>query len=562
MINELRIANLGVIDEASLELDPGLTVVTGETGAGKTMIVTGLGLLLGQRADPGAIRKGATRARVEGVFTGLPEPVLGQVGELGGDVDGDPAELIITRQVAASRSRSFVGGAGVPLSACAEVAEHLITIHGQSEQVRLGQTDRQREILDRFAGAALTKVLGTYARDYRARREAAAELRELTEQAQQRAREIDLLQFGLAEIEKIDPQPGEDVELAAEANRLQASDELRSDAEAALAALAGSEDDIDAAAAMTGVSLARKALHSAAEADPAAKGLAERADEVSFLLGDLSTEVASYLADVQADPSRLEAIAARRADLQGLTRKYGDTVDEVLAWAGESAARLTGLNSSDDRIVTLQGKLTTLDAAIADGAGKLTKLRKKAATTLAKQVRIELKALAMPHARLEFEIAGLDEPGPHGADQITLQFTANPGSELRPLAKAASGGELSRIRLALEVVLAADGDTATYVFDEVDAGVGGKVAVEIGRRLARLAEHSQVIVVTHLAQVAAFADRHHVVVKASDGQVTTSGVREVDDDERASELARMMAGLEATESAMEHARELLATARG
>jgi DNA repair protein RecN (Recombination protein N) len=555
MISELRITDLGVIESATLELAPGFTAVTGETGAGKTMIVTSLGLLLGGRADPGAIRLGAERARVEGVFTDLPAGLGERVGEAGGEVEQDA--LLIARQVSPSRSRCFLGGAGVPASLAADITTDLLVIHGQSEQIRLAAPERQREILDRYAGSALASESAAYRRDWVERNRARAELTELRDHARERAREIDLLQFGLAEIEQADPQPGEDVALAQEADRLQSVDDLRLAAHTALVALAGDEDALDSVSALSAAATAHRSLEAGAGADPGLASLAERAAEVRVLTADLAQEVASYLADLESDPQRLEWIAERRATLQHLTRKYGETVDEVLTWARTSAGRLGELTSSDDRITELTERVEQLDAALAARAATITEQRRRAAAALAAAVQAELTALAMPHARLEFALEPLAEPGPHGAEQVVLQFSANPGSAPRPLAKAASGGELSRIRLGLEVVLAEGSDTGTYVFDEVDSGVGGAVAIEIGRRLAQLAAYAQVIVVTHLAQVAAFADRHLVVRKSSDGQVTTSGVHQVTDIERAAELARMMAGMSDSETALAHARELL-----
>ncbi|GAB3624805.1 DNA repair protein RecN [Mariniluteicoccus endophyticus] len=558
MITELRIANLGVIDSATLEPSPGLTALTGETGAGKTMVVTSLGLLLGERSDSGVVRRGADRARVEGTFAAVPAAVSYRVAEAGGEVDD--GELIVARVVGGGRSRSVVGGAGVPVSLAGEIAERLITIHGQSEQVRLARPERQREILDRYAGEALAALMTPYAEAYAERTRLRAELDDLRTHARERAREADVLRFGLEEIEKVDPKPGEDAELAAEAQRLQAVDDLRLAAHRASAALSGDEDDLDAPSTLALASEAGKALDQAAATDETVRPLADRAREVSVLASELAGDVAAYLADLEADPARLEWIAERRAALQGLTRKYGEDVDAVLAWAADAAQRLGGLDGDDARIVEIETRLAELDTTVADLAGRIHEVRGAAADRLATSVQVELAALAMPHARLGFALTPLPEPGPHGGDQVVLQFTANPGSEPRPLARAASGGELSRIRLALEVVLADEDPAQTLVFDEVDAGVGGAVAVEIGRRLARLSKTSQVVVVTHLAQVAAFADTHLVVQKSSDGQVTTSGVRRVDGPEREAELARMMAGLSASDTATAHARELLAEA--
>jgi DNA repair protein RecN (Recombination protein N) len=554
MITELRIADLGVIKDATIGLDPGLTVVTGETGAGKTMIVSGLGLLLGGRADPRAVRRGSERARVEGRFRIDNPELLQRVAEAGGEMDDDD-ELILGRHVtAAGRSRAFLGGAQVPAGVCAELTAELVTIYGQAEQERLTVADRQRQLLDRFAGTAVLEPLARYTALWSEDRAARTDLAELRAEAQSRAREIDLLTFGLEEIERIGPGAGEDVTLAAEAARLQSADDLRESAQAAVHALAGPDDEAGGALAM--LYTARKAFEPAVSGDPAATQLGERLAEASYQLTDLTADLARYLDGLDSEPGRLEQIAGRRAQLSTLTRKYGSTCDEVLQWAANSAVRLTQLEQSDERIDTLTERLEELWTELTALAAQIGLARQEAAARFSELVGVELAALAMPHAQLSFEVNSADH-GPWGADRVDLVFAANPGSELRSLGRVASGGELSRVRLALEVVLAADREAVTLVFDEIDAGVGGKVAVEVGRRLARLSLHTQVVVVTHLAQVAAFADRHYVVVKADDGQVTTSGVVLVADEDRAVELARMMAGLETTESAVAHASELV-----
>jgi len=553
MITELRITDLGVINDATISLHQGLTAVTGETGAGKTMIVTGLSLLLGGRADPRSVRRGSERARVEGRFKIENAELLQQVSETGGELD--EGELIVARHVTAvGRSRAYLGGAQVPASVCAELTMRLVKIHGQSEQERLTEADRQRQLLDRFAGAAVLDPLARYSAVWSEQRSGQAELAQLRADAQSRAREIDLLQFGLTEIERIGPAPGEDIALAAEAVRLQSADDLRDSAQAAVHALAGPEDEAGGALAM--LYAARKSFESAVSSDPAAAQLGDRLAAASYQLTDLTADLARYLDDLESQPGRLEEIAARRAELNTLTRKYGTTCDEVLRWAADSAVRLTQLEQSDERITVLDTRLGELQTQLISLAAQISAGRREAAARFTELVRDELAALAMPHARLSFEVMSA-ELGPWGADRVDLMFAANPGSEPRSLGRIASGGELSRVRLALEVVLAAHDEAVTLVFDEVDAGVGGKVAVEVGRRLARLSQHSQVIVVTHLAQVAAFADRHYVVVKSDDGQVTTSGVAPVADADRAVELARMMAGLETTESALAHAGELV-----
>ena len=554
MLTGLRLTAFGVVDEAELELGPGLTALTGETGAGKTMIVSGLGHLLGSRGDAGIVRRGADKALVEGRWE-VPDDVAGRVRDLGGVVED--GELITLRQVSAQgRSRAVVGGAGVPISALAEVIGEVATIHGQSGQIRLASPDRQRELLDAHAKPA---DLERYRANFAARRAAATELATLEQESMARAREADMLRFGLDEIAAVEPHPGEDDALAAEQSKLMDLDELRSLAASAHEALSGSETDFDAPSAVGLSGEARKALASLAERDADAAALANRAVELTMLAGDLAADVAGYVADLVADPLRLEAVGQRRAALAGLTRKYGATVDEVLQWAEASAARLGELVGSDERIDELRAQLGALDAQLAADAAAISQARHTAADDLAAQVKGELAALAMPHAELRFDVTDA-ALGPHGADRIELLFTANPGSEPAPLAKVASGGELSRVRLALEVVLADAGAHHTYVFDEVDAGVGGAVGLEIGRRLQRLATHSQVIVVTHLAQVAAFADAHFVVAKESDGQVTTSGVRLLADDQRAAELARMMGGASSSAKGIEHAEELLGKA--
>ncbi|MCA0296812.1 MAG: DNA repair protein RecN [Actinobacteria bacterium] len=557
MLVELRIADLGVIGDAMIEPGPGFTAVTGETGAGKTMIVTGLALLAGAKADPRLVRNGASRALVEGrwrVAGDQAEPLA----ELGAEVEDD--EVLVSRHLGANRSRMAIGGAQVPLSTGAGLVGEWVTVHGQSEQLRLGTPERQLEVLDRYAGDALVAELGPYRADWAARRAAASELAELTTQSQARARELDLLRFGLDEIAKVDPQPGEDQALAAETVRLQAVDDLRQAAQAALVALAGDEDSYDAVDALSLAGAARKALAPAVEKDAGLAPIAEELAGAVAGLADVASSLASYASGLDADPLRLEWIAGRRAELAHLTRKYGDTIDEVLAWAADAVTRVTRLDAGEDRIGELGGLIEGLDARLGATATRITALRSAAATELAGLVAHELKALAMPKARLSFELTQ-SELGPSGADQVNLLFSANPGSTPGPLGRVASGGELSRVRLALEVVLATEVSGQTFVFDEVDAGIGGAVALEIGRRLALLARRCQVIVVTHLAQVAAFADRHYVVAKADDGSVTTSGVRLVEADDRVEVLARMMGGLDSSDSGLAHARELLASAR-
>jgi len=557
MLTELRITDLGVIAEAVLEPGPGFTAVTGETGAGKTMVVTGLSLLLGARADPALVRHGATRCMVEGAWQ-VDGDTSDDLADLGAMVED--GEVLVVRQISSARSRALLGGVAVPVAKVAEVVNRWATIHGQSEQVRLGSTERQREVLDRFAGPEHALVVQRHADTFVRRRRIAAELTQLTEAAQERARELDLLRYGLDEIARVDPQPLEDLALAAEAQRLQSVDDLRLAAHTAAVALSGDSDSwTDEASAMHLLGAARKSIDAAVADDQGLEPVAARLAEASALVNDAAADLASYLDRLEADPNRLERIAERRAALQQLLRKYGSSVAEVLAWAQRAEERTEGLAATDERINELHRQVQNLDAELNSTAGQISDNRVAAAGELSLLVQAELTQLAMPHALLRFDISPAPL-GPHGHDDVAILFTANAGAAPAPLAKAASGGELSRVRLALEVVLAAGAGGQTFVFDEVDAGVGGAVALEIGRRLARLAEHAQVIVVTHLAQVAAFADRHFVVAKATDGQVTTSGIVAVEGPERLDELARMMAGLESSANAHAHAAELLQAA--
>ena len=556
MLTELRLNSLGVVAEAVLPLGPGLTALTGETGAGKTMIVAGLGLLLGARADASLVRNGQDRALVQGRWE-VGKIMVKAVEALGGDLD-DGVELATLRQVSSQgRSRATVGGAQVPVSTLAGLLAELATIHGQSEQVRLSSPERQRELLDAFAAPA---ALEDYRRDFAEHRRITEELARLEAEAMNRAREIDVLRFGLEEIAAVNPQEGEDDALAAEAVRLADADDLKALAMTARGALSGSEEDLDTPSVLGLVGVARKALETLSERDPGATELARRITETNYLLTDLAQDVAGYAADLVADPLRQEAVADRRGQLATLTRKYGNDVAEVLEWAERATGRLAELDGADDRIEELRKRAAVLDEALDSAAARISRARKEAAERLAKLASAELTALAMPHARLEFAVTKAPR-GPHGADRIELVFTANPGSVPGPLGKIASGGELSRVRLALEVVLAGQSPGHTFVFDEVDAGVGGAVGLEIGRRLKRLAADGQVIVVTHLAQVAAFADQHFVIAKSSDGQVTTSDVTPLGEEERAAELARMMSGSGESDAGLRHAKELLTIAR-
>ncbi|WP_327722450.1 DNA repair protein RecN [Streptomyces sp. NBC_00490] len=569
----MRIRSLGVIDDAVVELSPGFTAVTGETGAGKTMVVTSLGLLLGGRADPALVRIGADKAVVEGrISVPAGSSVVVRAEEAGAELDD--GALLISRTVSAEgRSRAHVGGRSVPVGVLAELADELVAVHGQTDQQGLLKLSRQRQALDRYAGDAVTVPLAKYTEAYRRLRAVVVELDEITTRARERAQEADMLRYGLDEIAGVEPRAGEDVELAEEAERLGHAEALSSAATVAHAALAGNPEDPEGIDAATLVAGAQRALEAVRSHDPALSALADRIGEIGILLGDVAGELAGYADDLDADPLRLAAVEERRAALTALTRKYGEDVAAVLAWAEQGAARLTELDGDDERIDELTAERDALRAELGGLAQALTDARVEAASRFAAAVTAELASLAMPHARVSFDIRQAEDPegvevggravayGPSGADEVELLLAPHPGAPPRPIAKGASGGELSRVMLAVEVVFAGTDPVPTYLFDEVDAGVGGKAAVEIGRRLAKLAKSAQVVVVTHLPQVAAFADRQLLVEKTNDGSVTRSGVKVLEGEERVRELSRMLAGQEDSETARAHAEELLEAAR-
>ncbi|GAB2477124.1 DNA repair protein RecN [Xylanimonas ulmi] len=564
MLEEIAIENLGVIRSARVSLARGLTVITGETGAGKTMVLTGLGLLMGGKADPGAVRPGARGAVVEGRWHVVGRNgVVERVEDAGGTVDDDGTVVVLRTVAAEGRSRAHLGGRGVPQGVLAEIADELATVHGQADQLRLRTPSKQREALDAFAGPGHLATLDAYRAAWAERAALQAEIDDLTARAVERAREAELLRLGLAEIERVDPRPGEDAELQALVARLGNVEALRVAAAEAHDALAGESDEV--ASAVEQLTRARRALEAAAHDDPGLAELAGRIAEAGYLVADAATELSAYVDDLQADPAGLETAHARLAQLTALTRSYGETVDDVLRWASDAGLRLLDLDDGGERLRGMAQRTAELDDDLARLSGDLTVGRTSAGQRLSTAVTAELAGLAMGGARLEVNVAPA-EPGPWGADQVTFSLLPHPGASARPLGKGASGGELSRVMLALEVALAtaavqgavgAEPTLPTFVFDEVDAGVGGRAAVEVGRRLALLAHSTQVIVVTHLAQVAAFADTHLVVTKSAGDSGTVTGVHEVTDDARVRELARMLSGQDDSENARRHARELL-----
>jgi DNA repair protein RecN (Recombination protein N) len=561
MIEEISIRDLGVIGEARLPLGAGFTALTGETGAGKTMVVTALGLVLGERADAGAVRLGAPQAVVEGHWeVDESGAIADRVRDAGGDLDAAPngrAQLILSRSVSSEgRSRATVGGRTAPVGVLSEIGEQLVVVHGQSEQIRLRSATAQREALDRFAGPDFAAVLGDYQEIFRRWQTQQGELDVLIAERDRRAREAEELRLAMDEIEAAAPQRGEDDELAERSERLTNLEDLRLAAVEAQEAVSAQFAD-DAGDALARVDSAKRSLDRVASHDPALAPIVESLANASFALTEISGQLASYLSSLDADGGReLEGIQERRSTLSALARRYGPSLDEVIDYLESGSSRLVELDSDADRILELGDEVDADRRRVDELADKLSALRHAAADRLGAEVTAELAALAMPDARLTLEVTDR-ELGLTGRDQVAILLQPHAGSEPRPIARGASGGELSRVMLAIEVVLAATDPVPTFVFDEVDAGVGGASATEIGRRLARLSQTSQVIVVTHLAQVAAFSTNHLVVEKGSDGSVTASNVRLVHGEERTAEMARLLSGSPDSESALAHARELL-----
>ena len=568
MLAEIAISNLGVISHASSELSPGLTVLTGETGAGKTMVVTGLRLLTGGRADASRVRTGADGAVVEGAFgtQGLPEEVREAVDAIAAGAGAEPdenGEYLVSRSVKASgRSSAHLGGRKVPAATLSELAGHLLTIHGQNDQLRLMAPEQQLAALDRFDPAIQAK-LDTYREAYTAWRNAAKELKERTEKRLELAQEVDRLQFAIDEIDAVAPQAGEDEELVATINRLQDVDALREAAETALVAI----DGADAVGGVSGeeepasdlIGRAQAALEGAS--DQELRDLGARLGEVAGVLSDVSAELGSYTSGLPSDPEELERYLQRQQEIKGLTRKYAPDAAGVVAWRDKAGARLAKIDTSEGAVEKLKAKVAELEQAMKKRAAALTKARTKAAGKLGEAVTEELHGLAMPKAQLTVNVTQA-QYGRDGADAVEILLAPNSALEPKPLATSASGGELSRVMLALEVILSESSSGATLVFDEVDAGVGGRAAVEIGRRLARLARGNQVIVVTHLPQVAAYADTHLHVSKDIGDVAVTSGVAALQPEERIEELARMMAGMDDSDTGRAHAAELFERAQG
>jgi DNA repair protein RecN (Recombination protein N) len=555
VIDELHIRGLGVIEDATLRLAPGLTVVTGETGAGKTMLVTALELLLGARADTGLVRSGAEVALAEAVIAPPPPEAADWLGE------GDEV-LVVSREIPADgRSRARLGGRLAPVSALAEVLGRHVEVHAQHEHVRLTRPDVQRRLLDRYAGDPHARTLASYREAHGVWRELARRRERLDADARERARELDRLRFEVAEIDAARLDPAVDGDLGRELELLAHAEEVQLAAAAAAAAL-GSDG------AQEPVGVAVDALRRLLVDDVTLDGLRSRLDALAAEVAELAVDVRAYGESTEADPQRLAELQERQALVRQLTRKYGADIAAVLDYADSARRRLGELEGEEADAGELDERLAEQEATVRALADDVRRGRRAAAERLAEVVDGHLTDLAMPHGRFQVAVDALEdgELTADGADRVTFLLAPNPGEPARPLAQASSGGERSRVSLAVEVALADVDDASVLVFDEVDAGIGGATAMAVGEKLARLAAGSsgrprQVLCVTHLAQLAAFADVHHVVEKGLRGGRTVTTTRQVADDDRIPELSRMLGGDPTASAGLEHARELLDVAR-
>lgn len=571
MLSDITIHNLGVIPSASLELSEGLTVLTGETGAGKTMVVTGLRLLAGGRAEAQRVRSGSSQAVVEGRF--LLDSVAPESAEMahavvsaaGGALD-ENGEVIVSRTVSAQgRSRAHLGGRSVPAANLAEFSKEVLTIHGQNDQLRLLNSDRQRDALDRFSQkiGALTTV---YSEAYRAWKNLSKDLRERQASKRELAQEVDRLEFAIREISEVDPQPDEEANLLVQITRLQDVDDLRAQAVGALSVIdgaagvegyaTGDSSDVNAASDLIGQALSSVRVSS----DPTLQGVSQQLEAVTSILMEVSAQLGGFLDELPADPKMLDELLQRQQALKQLTRKYASDIDGVIKWKLKAEQKLESIDVSPEALDQLKKETALAERKMNDAGMALRAARIEAAQELSNAVTKELHGLAMPKAMFSV-VVHPTEPQPSGFDEVKFCLAPNKATDPRPLASSASGGELSRVMLALEVILSAEQHGNTLVFDEVDAGVGGRAAVEIGRRLARLAQNNQVIVVTHLPQVAAYADTHLHLAKDVGESTVTSGVENLSEQRRVEELARMLAGLEDTDTGRAHARELFEKAQ-
>ncbi len=564
MIEELRISQLGVIEEAEVDFGAGMSALTGETGAGKTMTVTALQLLMGGKPDPSRVRSGADKAIVEGVLlfpknSPAVQIALGAGAEVE-ETDDGKVSVILSRHVPASgRTRSFIGGRSVPAGVLADICQYALTLHGQADQLRLSSEAQQRAAVDNFGGSEIAQASSSYAQAWQSVLSAHKKLTDFDHAAKTAARERMALQMLVNRVDEVKPYIGEDSELQAEARRLENVQTIRVAVGAALAALSSDDSDDGRGA----IELLGSASHELQRInDPSTDTLAKQLDDVNGIVTDVHSELFTFMQQLNADPQRLDTIHSRRAEIRSLERELGMSIEQMLSEAHSARIRLEALEDPATHREYLRVNFERAMEEATSAAQVLSQLRAEAAKRLAALVNEELANLYMPNARFAISITPREKLASHGADTIQFLLAPHSGAEFMELGRTASGGEMSRIMLAIEVSLASEADSAghTFVFDEVDAGIGGKSALAVGKRLAQLAEHSQVLCVTHLAQVAAYAHDQIVIAKGSDEHSASTTVRAVYGDEREIELARMLSGHSESHAARAHAAELLCSA--
>lgn len=568
ILEEISIKNLGVIDSASVELKPGLNVITGETGAGKTMVITALSMVLGGKTDTDLIRKGKDRLSVSGRFL-LPDKLEPDLREFiaSQEISIEESAILMTRHVSTEgKSRAQISGVAQTASSLAALAEYLIEIHGQHGTLLLSKPARQRELLDRFGGTDLEGLLELYKEVHEKLIESRNQLREFKRALGDREREIAQLEELVTEVSRINPRENELAEISQDINRLENVEGIRQAVSAALGAIDDEENG-----AISSLSRSRRALAQLRGKDDSLEEDLATLDENFYAVSELSGSLSSYLEKLSADPIRLEELLTRRAALKTLVKRFGniadpdDSLTEILDRAKQAKEKIENLSGGENRLVAMEQAHKLLRDEVAQAAQKLSNARHRISKALNAEVTRELHQLAMPKAIFECRVNSLptdenladEQFTASGIDEIEMVFTSHSNGELLPISKAASGGELSRLMLAIEVVVAESSPKGTYLFDEIDAGIGGKAALEVGKRLKKLAEHAQIIVVTHLPQVAIWGDHHLRVMKDETGSISESSINIVTGAERESEIARMLSGLEESEHAQEHARELL-----
>lgn len=562
-LEEISIRSIGVIEHSTLEISPGLTVLTGETGAGKTMILTALNLILGGKSDSSLVRKGSERLVASGIFS-VPNSLKDSFEENGLQVED--GQLILTRTVNADgKSKATSNAISVPSSALAAASENLVEVHAQAANLNMTKASKQRDLLDRFGGKELHGALVSYEGELANYHELKSRISAMKKSIDSKdAQLVELREFA-AVMGKLKLERGELQEITTEIGRLSSVEDLRLAAQNASSVIEEEESG-----SLTTLGITRKSLDSVRAKDPQIEELYQKVSEAFFLVDDAKGVLASYIANLEADPARLDYLNSRKAEINALIKKYGgsqsadDELVSLIERFESSKNAIADLEGGDERLKELETELVAIKKKLVIAAKSLTSIRSESAAKLSKEVTKEIQQLSMPHTSFHCQVHSADYNSLKesdftalGCDEIAMLIQGHKDGPLVPLAKGASGGEMSRVMLALEVVLAATHPVGTYVFDEVDAGVGGKAAIEVGRRLHALSQHAQVIVVTHLPQVAAWADSHFVVTKNSDGSVTESNVRKVVKEDRVEEIARMLAGMESSTSAREHATELL-----